>query len=100
MSNESDVPQPKIGSGHMSAMARQGLRELRAAFYPESNIAQPPVYGMAGELTPSEIRDAREQSPPEVDEEKHPGLEQLRQAENRDDRGRDARDLEKERDDV
>jgi hypothetical protein len=45
----------KLGAGHMAAMARQGLAELRAALYPESNIAQPTEYGMAGRPTPQEI---------------------------------------------
>ncbi|MCK6465379.1 MAG: hypothetical protein L6Q93_11150 [Phycisphaerae bacterium] len=46
---------PKIGAGHASAMFRQGLAELRAALYPESNIAQPTVYGVAGTKTPGEV---------------------------------------------
>lgn len=97
MSNENDEPQSKIGSGHMSAMARQGLRELRAAFYPESNIAQPPVYGIAGELTPGEIRDAREPNVRDADEEKGSVLEEhLRQAEARENDTRDSKELEKE----
>lgn len=33
-------PEVKIGAGHASAMFRQGLRELRASLYPESNVAQ------------------------------------------------------------
>ncbi|RIK71153.1 MAG: hypothetical protein DCC66_03025 [Planctomycetota bacterium] len=36
-------------------MFRQGLAELRAAMYPESNVAQPTVYGMAGTKTPGEV---------------------------------------------
>lgn len=50
----------KIGSGHAKAMARQGLAELRAAFYPNSNIAQPTEYGVFGRETPGEIADGRE----------------------------------------
>ena len=50
-----DESDPKLGAGHMAAMARQGLAELRAALYPESNIAQPTEYGMAGRPTPQEI---------------------------------------------
>lgn len=50
---------PKIGSGHASAMFRQGLRELRAALYTDSNLAQPTEYGMAGTLTPGEVADSR-----------------------------------------
>lgn len=48
-------PTPKLGAGHASAMFRQGLAELRAATYPESNVAQPTVYGMAGTKTPGEV---------------------------------------------
>lgn len=56
MKQQSDM---KIGAGHASAMFRQGLRELRAAIYPESNIAQQPDYGLAGNLTPGEVAEAR-----------------------------------------
>ena len=55
-------PSPKIGTGHASAMARQGLAELRAALYPESNVAQSPQYGLYGTLTPGEVARAREAS--------------------------------------
>lgn len=48
-------PTPKLGAGHGSAMFRQGLAELRAALYPESNVAQPTVYGIAGTKTPGEV---------------------------------------------
>lgn len=48
-------PQPKIGAGHAQAMFRQGLTELRAALYPESNVAQPSAYGIAGTRTPGEV---------------------------------------------
>ncbi len=51
----SNEPTPKLGAGHASAMFRQGLAELRAAMYPESNVAQPTVYGMAGTKTPGEV---------------------------------------------
>ena len=53
MSSES--PETKLGAGHASAMARQGLAELRAAFYADSNVAQPTEYGMYGKPTPQEI---------------------------------------------
>ncbi len=57
-----DTPdgKPKIGSEHAAAMARQGLRELRAAFYPESNVAQPAEYGIWGTKTPGEVAESRE----------------------------------------
>jgi len=49
----------KIGAGHLSAMARLGLRELRGALYPESNVAQPPELGVYGTATPHEVHQAR-----------------------------------------
>jgi hypothetical protein len=49
----------KIGDGHASAMFRQGLRELRGALYPDSNVAQPSELGLYGTLTPGEIGEAR-----------------------------------------
>ncbi|MBX3395546.1 MAG: hypothetical protein KF841_09280 [Phycisphaerae bacterium] len=49
----------KLGAEHASAMFRQGLAELRAALYPESNVAQPTVYGMAGTKTPGEVMEDR-----------------------------------------
>ncbi|MBC7817329.1 MAG: hypothetical protein IAG10_10610 [Planctomycetaceae bacterium] len=52
-------PEVKIGAGHASAMFRQGLRELRGALYPESNVAQPTEYGIAGTLTPGEVAEGR-----------------------------------------
>lgn len=51
--------QPKWGSEHASAMFRQGLRELRGALYPESNVAQQPEYGLYGTVTPGEVAEAR-----------------------------------------
>lgn len=51
---------PKIGAGHASAMFRQGLRELRAAFFPDSNIAQPTEHGIFGTKTPGEVADSRQ----------------------------------------
>jgi hypothetical protein len=49
----------KIGEEHLSAWLRQGLRELRAAFYPDSNVAQPPEYGLYGTKTPGEVAEDR-----------------------------------------
>ncbi|MCC7010917.1 MAG: hypothetical protein IT454_00025 [Planctomycetes bacterium] len=56
-----DEPKP-IGTGHMAAMGRQGLAELRAALYPESNVAQPPGYGIVGSPLPSEIAQEHERA--------------------------------------
>ncbi|MBK9118163.1 MAG: hypothetical protein IPM18_00965 [Phycisphaerales bacterium] len=53
MTRDNDTP--KIGAGHASAMFRQGLSELRGALYPESNVAQPTVYGIYGTKTPGEV---------------------------------------------
>jgi hypothetical protein len=41
-------------------MLKLGLSELRAAFYPGSNIAQPTEYGVFGKETPGEVADMRE----------------------------------------
>lgn len=46
---------PKIGEGHFSAWLRQGLREVRGMLYPESNVAQQPEYGLYGTRTPGEV---------------------------------------------
>lgn len=53
---------PKWGSEHASAMFRQGLRELRGALYPESNVAQQPEYGLYGTVTPGEVAASRRDS--------------------------------------
>jgi hypothetical protein len=55
-----ETPEPKIGAGHASAMARLGLAELRAAFvFSESNIVQPSPYGIYGTKTPGEVQEER-----------------------------------------
>lgn len=61
--------QPKWGSEHASAMFRQGLRELRGALYPESNVAQQPEYGLYGTVTPGEVAEARRGEELNLDEE-------------------------------
>lgn len=55
----------KIGQGSLEAAARLGLRELRGALYPESNVAQPSELGMYGTAIQSEIREARKVEEPE-----------------------------------
>lgn len=62
--------EPKFGAGHASAMWRQGLAELRQALYTDSNIAQPPQYGIYGTKTPGEVMRERSGSdaPPEFSE--------------------------------
>ena len=80
--NEEDTP--KIGAGHASAMFRQGLRELRAAMYPESNVAQPAEYGLYGTKTPGEVAESRRADERNHDEEpQHDSVldDRLRQSE-------------------
>ena len=59
----------KIGEGHLSAMGRQGIRELRGAMYTESNVAQPAEYGIYGTKTPGEVAEARRPDERELEEE-------------------------------
>jgi hypothetical protein len=59
---------PKIGAGHAEGMFRQGLRELRGALYPESNIAQQTDYGIVGNSTPGEVAQSRSGEPDKDDE--------------------------------
>jgi len=49
----------KIGAGHLSAMARQGLAELRGALYQDSSVAQPTMYGIVGTKPPGEVMEER-----------------------------------------
>ena len=89
-------PRQKIGAGHASAMARQGLRELRAAFYPESNVAQQPEYGVYGTKTPGEVAEDRRGDPRDLEDESAKArdsvlADRLRQADSRADRADDAR---------
>ena len=65
-----DSPTPKWGSGHASAMFRQGLSELRGVFYPESNVAQPLQYSLYGTRTPGEVSEARKLGARDFDEER------------------------------
>ncbi|QOJ14814.1 MAG: hypothetical protein HRU75_09255 [Planctomycetia bacterium] len=72
---------PKIGAGHASAMFRQGLAELRAALYPESNVAQPPQYGIYGTKTPGEVMQEKQSDVRDPDEQPSILNERLKQAE-------------------
>ena len=63
MPGDSTTP-GKIGAGHARAMARQGLNELRAVFYPDSNVAQPTEMGAYGTVTPVEVTRQRQGSAP------------------------------------
>jgi hypothetical protein len=89
--------QTKIGTGHASAFFRQGLRELRAAFYPESNVAQQSEYGLYGTRTPGEIAESR-RAELEASAEPQSTLGERLQSARRDGQEvpRDARDLERE----
>lgn len=71
----------KIGAGHASAMFRQGLAELRGALYPESNVAQPTVYGIAGTKTPGEVMQEKQGEARDPDEQPSILNERLKQAE-------------------
>ena|SRR5713226_3499429 len=86
----------KIGDGHASAMFRQGLRELRGALYPGSNVAQNPEFGLYGTLTPGEVAESRRSSDLNLEQEgpRNDSVldERLRQAEGRDAPERDARE--------
>lgn len=73
-----DESRRKIGEGHAAAMARLGLKELRGAFYSQSNVAQPSEYGLCGTRTPGEIADDRRR---DGDEEKSAIAERLERAE-------------------
>jgi len=64
-----DDVKPKIGAGHVEAMWRQGLAELRGAFFNESNVAQPAQYGLYGTRTPGEVAEARRAAERDHDEE-------------------------------
>ena len=81
---------------------RQGLAEIRGMLYPQSNVAQPTQYGAWGTRTPGEVADARKIDKSSLygrsmDEEPSSILaDRMRQAEARDEHGRDSRNLEKE----
>lgn len=104
MSKARDEPKLKIGAGHAEAFFRQGLSELRGAFYNESNVAQPPTPGLYGVPTQGEVASARSQDERDAmekqalnEEPRSIVGERLQQAENaRDVRGRESRDFEKE----
>lgn len=67
MNDKNEQSSPKIGSEHLGAMARQGLAELRGAFYNESNVAQPSQLGLYGTKTPGEVMQDRRADERDVD---------------------------------
>jgi len=93
----------KIGSEHLKAMGRLGLNELRAAAYPDSNIARPVTeYGIYGTATPGEVAEARRGEDRGLDEESSAPREsilgeRLRQAEGRGVHGQKDKELSRER---
>lgn len=98
MNRARDDPQPKIGAGHAGAMFRQGIAELRGAFFNESNVAQPAQYGLYGTKTPGEVAEARRSDGREMEEEQGSILNDcLRRAGVRDAHGRDEREPTMER---
>ena len=92
-----DKPTPKYGAAHASAMFRQGLAELRAALYPDSNVAQPSVYGIAGTRTPGEVMEDKKLEMCDPDERPSILDERMKQVEN-DRAGREPEPAEPERD--
>lgn len=108
--DKNQEPQPKIGAGHASAMFRQGLKELRGAMYHDSNVAQPPEYGLYGTRTPGEVAESRRADERDLNEEPRSIVdERVQQAERtvderasgdrgRDDHARDTRDNQDTRD--
>jgi len=82
----------KIGEGHFAAWLRQGLREIRGALYPDSNVAQPAEYGLYGTRTPGEVAESRRGDGRELEEEPRGSVlgDRLKEAEERS--GRDDRD--------
>lgn len=88
----------KFGEGHVAAMARLGLKELRAAAYPESNIAQNNEVGLYGSPTQGEVAAARKDEKSEPEQEQGSIVEQhVREAESRSDREEPPREQELER---
>jgi len=91
----------KIGEGHLAAMGRQGLREVRNALYPESNVSQQPEYGLYGTRTPGEVAEARRDDGRDFEEEKNADRgsildDRMKEAEARDPHGRDDKEMDKD----
>jgi hypothetical protein len=100
MSSKDDKTQ-KIGAGHAAAFFRQGLRELRAALYPDSNVAQAvSEYGLYGTRTPGEVAESRRNDGHDLEEEAPNRdsvlADRLQQAKDRDDRDDHSKDLDRE----
>lgn len=98
-----DKETTKIGDGHLAAMARLGVHELRNAMYADSNVAQRHgEYGIYGNATPQEIvaarqgKDADKDGPELGDQQESVLADRLQQAVARDDHGRDDKALDRE----
>jgi hypothetical protein len=86
----------KIGDGHVAAMARLGLKELRNAFNPSRESVADNEIGLYGTQTQGEIAEARGgpgQGPEQESPDKMLSLEDIRQdvekrSRDNDDRGR------------
>jgi hypothetical protein len=83
-------------------MGRQGLQELRRGFYPESNIAGQPEYGVWGTKTPGEVAEDRRGDGRDLEDEAskdgHSILgNRMREAESRGVHGREDKGMEMER---
>jgi hypothetical protein len=89
----------KIGDGHVAAMGRLGVHELRNSLFTESNVAQKnPEYGAYATATPGEVTEARREDRPDFAEDKTGDRgsilgDRIRQAEGRDVQGRDDKDM-------
>ncbi len=68
MARQRENQKPKIGAGSFSAWMRTGWREIRAALYPESNIAQQPDGGIWGNKTPGEVMEEKQGEARDPDE--------------------------------
>ena len=91
----------KVGEGHLAAMGRLGVRELRGATYPGSNVAQQSEYGLYGTLTPGEVAESRRGDGRDLDEESPRGnsilADRLQQAKDRSDRDLESKDRDLDR---
>ena len=106
MNSARDGPKKaKIGAGHLAGMGRQGLRELRAALYPDSNIAKESDWGIYGNATPGEVAQDRRPDDHELDLQnwERDGGSILKEREQKaktsrddQDRGKDDKDMDKE----
>jgi hypothetical protein len=67
MSSQPQENVRKIGEGHAQAMLRQGLKELQAAVYPDSNVAREAEVGTFGHPGQGEIAaDRRPDAQPSI----------------------------------